>query len=133
MAGKPKHNYSIRQKPNNAWEILAVNQDGVEFWHGDFSLKQNAVRWGDSHKIEKRYPQVVQLPDDPFGIAQGTSAQSSSAPVDPVDRSLLTLYLSAGVNQSDRADVADFLGLPESFLQSVTDPSSGEIIWQPPR
>jgi hypothetical protein len=133
MASKSKHNYNIRQKPSNEWEILAIGSDGKEFWYGNFSLKQNAVRWGDSHKIANRFPQVVQLPDDPFGIEAGSSNNVTSQQIDPVDRSVRALCVAAQVNQSDPADVADFLGLPESILQSVTDPTTGEIVWQPPR
>lgn len=129
MAGKAKHGYNIRQKPTNEWEILAVNADGEQFFYGNFTMKQNAVRWGDSHKIPNRFPMVVESEDE-FGTE---SKPVNSIPTDPVDRSIYTLCVSAGVNTSDRADVADFLGLPPEILQQVTDPTSGELVFQPPR
>lgn len=130
MAGKAKHSYNIRQKPTNEWEILAVDAEGNQFFYGNFTMKQNAVRWGDSHKIPNRYPMVVEVDQDEFGI---NATPIQSAPADPVDRSIYTLCVSAGVNCSDRADVADFLGLPPEILQQVTDPTSGELVFQPPR
>ena len=129
MAGKAKHGYQLRQKPKNTWEILARDQEGKEFWYGDFTMKQNAVRWGDTHKIEGRYPQVVERFDDPFGIAD--SSNSPAAAFDPVDRAFQKLCQTVGVNQSDIEDVKSFAGLTDNQVRQITDPASGELIWQP--
>jgi len=128
MAGKPKHGYQLRQKPKNTWEILARNSEGEEFWYGDFTMKQNAVRWGDSHKIEGRYPQVVESFDDPFGI-ESSSAQSIQA--DPINRSFQQLCRSVDVDQTNSQEVAEFCGLSTNQLFSIVDPASGTTIWQP--
>ena len=131
MAGKPKHGYKIRQKPKNTWEILARDSEGAEFWYGDFTLKQNAVRWGDSHKIEGRYPQVVESFDDPFGLSDANANSRSSGPIDPIDRPFQQLCKTVGVDQCDIDDVKSFSGLADGQLMQVTDPTSGEVIWQP--
>ena len=131
MAGKSKHGYKIRQKPSNEWEILARNSEGEEFWYGNFTLKQNAVRWGDSHKIEGRYPQVVESFDDPFGLSDSNATTKSLGPIDPIDRSFQQLCKTVGVNQEDPEDVKSFSGLSDSMIRQVTDPVSGQLIWQP--
>ena len=131
MAGKPKHGYKIRQKPKNTWEILAKNSDGEEFWYGDFTLKQNAVRWGDSHKIEGRFPQVVESFDDPFGLNESSTTASSQSTSDPIDRSFQQLCKTVGVDQSNPEDVTSFTSLDQSMLVKYFDPATGLDIWQP--
>lgn len=129
MAGKPKHGYQIRQKPKNTWEILAINSDGEEFWYGDFTMKQNAVRWGDSHKIEGRFPQVVERFDDPFGIGTGSSP-SKAIPIDPVDRAFQQLCKTVGVDQTSLYEVVSFTEQSPEFFVQVHDPKTDTTIWQ---
>lgn len=131
MAGKSKHGYKIRQKPTNEWEILARNSEGEEFWYGNFTLKQNAVRWGDSHKIEGRYPQVVEDFSDPFGLSDSNATSKSTGPIDPVDRSFQQLCKTVGVDQTNRQEVAEFTSLGLESLRQISDPVSGDEIWQP--
>lgn len=128
MAGKSKHGYQLRQKLTKEWEILAKDSEGKEFWYGNFTMKQNAVRWGDSHQIEGRFPQVVVNHDDPFGIV---SSPAVSVPVDPVKREFQKLCVTSGVNQEDKNDVMEFTGQPADLLQSVVDYVTGKTIWQP--
>ena len=130
MAGKSKHGYSIRQKPTNEWEILACDQDGKEFWYGNFTMKQNAVRWGDSHKIEGRYPKVVECKDDPYGISAKAGIQQQAA-ADPVNRTFQQLCNSCGIDQESLQEILEFTGQAETMLHSVVDPASGKTIWQP--
>lgn len=129
MASKSKHGYNIRQKPTMEWEILASNAEGEQFFYGNFTMKQNAVRWGDSHRSPNRFPRVAESEDE-FGT---NSVVVNSVAFDPVDRSVHSLCRGAGVDTSDRADVADYLGIPIDSLVQVTDPTSGELVFQPPR
>lgn len=135
MAGKPKHNYQIRTNPNNTYSILAKDKEGKEFWFGSYSLKQAAVRWGDSHKIPDRWPQVVEVENDPFGLTENNNyiQATPTGPVDPIDRSIFNLMNVSGVDPGNIEEVSEFLGVPAATLQEVTDPTTGEVVYQLPK
>jgi hypothetical protein len=127
MSGKPKHSYVLRQKPSTTWEILAKNSEGKEFYYGDFSLKQNAVRWGDSHKNPTKFPQVVERDfiEDLF---------SEGLPNQPVgfNPKFYSLCEMAGVNPQSPDEVSAFTGLPKESLSQFPIPDTPDnLIWQP--
>jgi hypothetical protein len=131
MAGKPKHNYQIRQNLDNTFSILAKNQEGEEFWFGNYSLKQAAVRWGDSHRIPTRYPQVVESASaDPFGVESHTTKSIQS---DPIDRAVLGLLVQVDIDPSNPIEVAKFLGVEVSQLVMIVDPTNQSQVYQLPK
>lgn len=126
MAAKQKHSFVLRQKPNTAWEILALDQDGNEFYYGNFSLKQNAVRWGDSHKNPEKFPRAVERD----GLDEINSSYSP-APKTGFNKEFSYLCGVSEVNQSSCEEVSDFTGIPPELLVSFPNPDTGEISWQP--
>ena len=136
MSGKTKHKFSLQQKPNKTWAILAKKQDGEQYWHGEYSLQQAAVRWGNSHLIPDRWPQAVEVEGTDWGMTStfNSSLSSNQSPLQTInsryDSSMLELMITAEVEFDNRKAVAEFLGLPEEMLEEIPDVKDGKSFWQ---
>ena len=132
MAGKPKHRFHLQQQANMTWQILAVNANGEEFWHGEYTLAQNAIRWGQSHQIPDRWPQAVLRDEDIFeGSATVNSISLQSKARKRFDESLLAIMQATEVDFSDAEAVSAFTGMPVEMLEEIPDVADGKSMWQP--
>lgn len=145
MATRAKHPFVIRENPDFTHSILARRSDGKEIWFGNYSLPQSAVRWGMSHRNQNKFPcAVMKSPEDPFGYSEagGNYAVDESSPrvsaaSDPVNRSILRLLDSCGIDATDQNEVAEFIGKSPDELEQVLEfqnrpeGEGNRLIWQP--
>lgn len=145
MATRSKHPFVLRENPDFTHSILARRADGKEVWFGNYSLPQSAIRWGMSHRNQNKFPcAVMKAPEDPFGFSEasgdyafGETSTRTAASHDPVNRSILKLLDNCGIEATNQAEVAEFLGKSPDDLEQVLEfqnrpeGEGNRLIWQP--
>lgn len=137
MATRAKHPFILRENPDYTFSLMVKLSDGREVWYGNYSLSQSAVRWGMSHRNTNKFPHAIQRAMvDEFGAVESHEihgsmkhGQRSSAPQDPVNRTVLQLIETCGIDPTNKQEVSEFLGIDIDDLEEITD--GDKVIWQP--